>query len=457
MAQTQTPSFIRHYGDSIPYTPSSATFGGDIVVFGTIVAFSPLDIAANTQGALTVNGVLVGPKDSSTFAAGDTVYWNATGNPTIGTAGTGCFTSTASGNSLAGFAEAAQLTGDPQVAVVLTAAKRTATLGGAVTADSVTGDMSTFPIAALNAAQGGSLSVTGGTSSTSANAGGAVTIVGGSPGATGVGGAVSMTGAIGGATSGAGGAASVVGGAGTNNAVGGVVTVTGGAGQGTGAGAAATFAGGASGAGATGNGGAISVTGGAALSTNGTGGAASLVGGVATGTGTGGAITITSGASGGASGTAGNVSIDNGSKASGTAGVIIIGDVNTLGTYLNRGPLKSLVVGITVTSIGTSQSSSPTIAQLLGGLITQTSSTGAGAVTLPTGTAISAGMPRTPVVGDSFDCDFANLGGSQTLTITGQTGSTVIGGAAVASGKSARMKFYNTGSNAWTINCIVGS
>jgi hypothetical protein len=178
---------------------------------------------------------------------------------------------------------------------------------GALVGSSLTGTATPFPIAGLAAAQGGAVSVTGGTSSTSGNAGGAVSVVGGTPGATGVGGAVSVTGAAGGATSGTGGAVTIAGGAGTNgNAVGGAVSLTGGAGQGTAAGATASVTGGASGAGATGNGGAASLTGGAALSTNGTGGASNQVGGAGAGTGNGGATGQTGGASGaGATGNGG--------------------------------------------------------------------------------------------------------------------------------------------------------
>lgn len=90
-------------------------------------------------------------------------------------------------------------------------------------------------IAGLAAAQGGSSTVKGGTSSTAGNAGGAAALLGGQPGATGVGGAATVTGGAGGATSGKGGAASMAGGAGTaGNASGGSVILTGGAKNGSG-------------------------------------------------------------------------------------------------------------------------------------------------------------------------------------------------------------------------------
>lgn len=133
------------------------------------------------------------------------------------------------------------------------------------------------------------------------------------------------------------------------------------------------------------------------------------------------------------------------------SGVLALGDTSTGGVTLNRGSRTALQIGQTLTSIGTAQSSTPTSAQLLGGLITHTTVTGAGAITLPTGTAVSTACPRTPATGDMFQCTYANLGGGQTLTVTGATGTTVSGGATIATAKTAILTFYCTGSNAWNI------
>lgn len=239
-----------------------------------------------------------------------------------------------------------------------------------------------------------------------------------------------------------------------STSAGGAVPITGGAGNGAFAGGATSLTGGASGAGATGNGGASSVTGGAAASTNGSGGAVPIAGGAATGTGSGGAVTITGGASGGASGTAGSVSIDTGAATGGTGAAVDIGSVNATAVYLARAALKSVIFGQTITALGTSQNSTPSAAQLLGGVVTQTGATGAGTVTTPTGTVLSAAMPKAVVTGDSFECLFCNLGGSQNLVITaGASGMTVVGNATVPSGKNANLTFVNTGATAW--DCFV--
>lgn len=123
-------------------------------------------------------------------------------------------------------------------------------------------------------------------------------------------------------------------------------------------------------------------------------------------------------------------------------------------------PSMVLPIGVTnnftTTALGTTQNSTPTAAQLIGGLVTQTGATGAGTVTLPTGTQLSAAL-ATVAVGYSFECIFANLGGAQTLTITGATGSTVIGTAAVGTGKNAQLTFINTGTNTWNVYIVVSA
>lgn len=357
MAQTQVPAYYRGYGNTIPCVAVVGTdYVGNVKVLGTIpMVWESIDPYISI-GQLSPNGIWNVPKDASTFTPGDPVYWNATGNPNDGTAGTGCATSTASGNVLMGVCvppttgvNAVDLTADDYVPVLFTAAKLTATLGGAITADSLTGDASTMPIAGLNSTQGGSVSVTGGASSTSGNAGGAVSLLGGAPGATGVGGAITIAGSIGGATSGAGGAVTIAGGAGTaGNAAGGAASMAGGAGQGTAAGGVLTLVGGAGGGGATGNGGAASLTGGASTSTNGTGGAASLVGGLGTGSGAGGAITITSGAAG-ATGVAGAVNISVGSATAGAGSSVTITAGNGAGGTAAGGQVN-LVPGTAVST-----------------------------------------------------------------------------------------------------------
>ena len=329
----QTPAKLAHSGRTVKYTPSgAAVIAGQVVLIGTIPGIAPGAIADGVEGDVDVEGCWDAPKATGAWAIGDAIYWDEDGSPVTGTALSGAFTTTATGNNLAGFASRAAASGDSYGKLTLTAAKRTATIAGSVTADDVTASDAILNIAGLNAAQGGAIPIQGGTSSTASNAGGAVSLTGGTGGAGGVGGAATLVGGV----------------PASGNAAGGAATASGGAGSGTGAGGAVTTRGGASGAGATGNGGAWSGGGGAALSTNGTGGAATISGGVATGTGTGGAVTIISGASAGAGGTAGALSIDTGAAAGGTGAGITIGGTNATFTKIGTGSEQASIKAINV-------------------------------------------------------------------------------------------------------------
>lgn len=245
-------------GGAIDHTPGSAVDAGDVVELGTIPLVSPRDIAANALGALDTEGVYDVDKDSSTFTAGDAVYWDNDGSAVGG--GTGAASSTATGNNLMGVAVADAATGASKVRVKLTAAKRTTTIAGSVTADDITGSDSTLTVSG-KAGSGGS-----------------------------AGGTAGVTGGVG-HTNGAGGATNSTGGAGAGSGAGGAASVTGGQGGATGAGGAATVTGGAGGA-TSGAGGAVSLTGGAGTAGNGNGGAASVNGGNAHGSGTDGAVNV---------------------------------------------------------------------------------------------------------------------------------------------------------------------
>jgi hypothetical protein len=138
--------------------------------------------------------------------------------------------------------------------------------------------------------------------------------------------------------------------------------------------------------------------------------------------------------------------------ADGTYQQVIDGSMTTAASNVavGRGSLGALISSTAITSLGTAQNSTPTAAQLLTGILTQTGATGAGTVTLPTGTLVSAAVPNV-TVGDTFTVMFANLGGGQTLTITGATGTTVLGTATVATATNIVLTFVNTGTNTWNI------
>lgn len=326
----------------------------------------------------------------------------------------------------------------------------------------LTGIEDPFNITGLAAAQGGAVTVTGGTSSTTTNAGGAANVTGGTPGATGVGGAANVTAGAGGSTSGAGGVASVTGGAGTaGNSAGGVSRVVGGAGQGTATGGAAQVTGGASGAGATGTGGAAVVTGGASLATNGAGGAASVTGGAGAGTGAGGAAALTGGSSGaGATGNGGTASVVGGAAAStnGNGGNVIL----TPGALAGTGVAGMVVANGVVVSDQAAPNAQTTVvtltaANLLTGIITGTHAAGADqAYTLPTGTLLDAAVQMA--ADEAFEWSLINLSAAaaDTVTVTAGVDHTVVGVMVVQSahattgglyGNAARFRTRKTAAN----------
>lgn len=154
-----------------------------------------------------------------------------------------------------------------------------------------------------------------------------------------------------------------------------------------------------------------------------------------------------------AAGTVSLVVISSGSNAGlrinalGT-GTLSLGSISTGDVYIGRGPKNLPVFGATLTTLS-SQNITPTAAQLRGGYVEHVTVTAGGTATLPTGTNLSAALVGA-ATGDSFETVYINSG-NQTGTITGATGSTVIGTAAVAAGKNANLRFVCTGTNTWNV------
>lgn len=149
----QTPCTYRHLGDTIDYEPGSAVVAGTIYVVGTtMVTIVPRDIAADEKGASQTRGVFNVPKDNSDVSGGDALYWDADGSPVGGTALSGAFTKTASGNVFAGIALEAAGTGVGDVDMYLRSIDGT-----------VPGNLAPVPtatVAAANSAQNNGTAVT---------------------------------------------------------------------------------------------------------------------------------------------------------------------------------------------------------------------------------------------------------------------------------------------------------
>jgi predicted RecA/RadA family phage recombinase len=85
----QVPATTYQDECTIPYTPGSAVTAGDVVVQNGIVGVAFSDIAANTLGSLSVEGIKKVPKTTAAWVVGLPIHWNPTGDPDNGTAGSG--------------------------------------------------------------------------------------------------------------------------------------------------------------------------------------------------------------------------------------------------------------------------------------------------------------------------------------------------------------------------------
>jgi predicted RecA/RadA family phage recombinase len=135
MAQNFQAAFVQ-VGESIDYTPVAAVAAGQVVVQGSMIGVAKTPIAAGALGALAVKGVFDVVKANEQQALGAALYWDADGNPYGGTAGTGCATTTAGGNTFIGFAQAAAGATDETVRVFWSGpVALTNTVHNALTAD----------------------------------------------------------------------------------------------------------------------------------------------------------------------------------------------------------------------------------------------------------------------------------------------------------------------------------
>lgn len=85
-------------GNVLSYTATAAVASGAVVVIGKRIAIALADIAVGEPGAITAEGVFAVAKlGTDVVGLGDLLYWDAANNR---------LTSTAAGNTAAGFAAA---------------------------------------------------------------------------------------------------------------------------------------------------------------------------------------------------------------------------------------------------------------------------------------------------------------------------------------------------------------
>jgi predicted RecA/RadA family phage recombinase len=84
-------------GKRIVVTQAAAVSSGDLVIVGALATVALTDVAAGESGAAAVEGVweLANKAAGVTISQGDSLYWDADGDPQGGDAGTGCITNVA--------------------------------------------------------------------------------------------------------------------------------------------------------------------------------------------------------------------------------------------------------------------------------------------------------------------------------------------------------------------------
>jgi hypothetical protein len=94
-----------------------------------------------------------------------------------------------------------------------------------------------------------------------------------------------------------------------------------------------------------------------------------------------------------------------------------------------------------------------TVAQVTGGtLVAGNGLTAAIAYTTPTGAQLDAAIPNATKVGQSFELVIINLGtSSAAITLTGNTGVTIVGLNTMAVSTSAFFEWVKTGDGTWTL------
>lgn len=106
---------MRNYimpGRMLPFVATAALLAGDVVVIGARIGIAAKNAAIGETVELAVDDVFSLPKATGAIAIGALVYWDAAAKK---------ITTTASGNTLAGYAASAAASGDAFVNVKINA------------------------------------------------------------------------------------------------------------------------------------------------------------------------------------------------------------------------------------------------------------------------------------------------------------------------------------------------
>ena len=92
----QTPALYNKAGLVLQYLATGDKIAGEVVTVGTrpLIIVSAIDFSLNPIGSVYADGSFDVPQKAETIAGGDRVYWDPTGDPYGGTAGSGAATGT---------------------------------------------------------------------------------------------------------------------------------------------------------------------------------------------------------------------------------------------------------------------------------------------------------------------------------------------------------------------------
>lgn len=111
---------------------------------------------------------------------------------------------------------------------------------------------------------------------------------------------------------------------------------------------------------------------------------------------------------------------------------------------------SSIGAGMEVTRVDVdSQNATLPAATLLAGLLVHTSVTAAGTLTVDTGANLDAAFPEWQI-GEVYGCHYYN-DGTQTVTLTGDTGTTRLGAATIATLQGCMVMFLKTAAATYSV------
>jgi hypothetical protein len=96
-----------------------------------------------------------------------------------------------------------------------------------------------------------------------------------------------------------------------------------------------------------------------------------------------------------------------------------------------------------------SQNATLPAATLASGLLVHTSATGAGTLTVDTGANLDTAFPEWQI-GETMECHYVN-DGNQTVTLTGDTGTTVVSAQTIATLQGRRIVFLKTAASTYIV------